>query len=102
MNSEFFAMIFLIAVGAFIIFSCITYVIDTIHNIYLKHRDREYDDKRTHFEGYMEGFKEGCKLHKEIEERRAEKKPGYPIYTDDNCEIILLKDETNAQKVSDQ
>lgn len=102
MSSEFFAMILMVAVSIAIAFFCIAYAIDTIQNIYLKHRDREYDDERIHFEGYMEGFKEGCKLHKEIAERRAEKKPNYPIYTDDDCKIILLKDETNAQKISDR
>lgn len=76
--------------------------VSTFYDVYKKHKSTKYDEERIRFESYMEGFKEGCKLHKEIAERRAEKKPDYPIYTDDDCKIILLKDETNAQKVSDR
>lgn len=100
--NETFGLSFLIAGCTILLILGIACVVTNFYNFYEKYKNTKYDEERIRFESYMEGFKEGCKLHKEIAERRAEKKPDYPIYTDDDCKIILLKDETNAQKISDR
>lgn len=67
--------------------------VSTFYDIYKKHKNTKYVEERIRFESYMEGFKEGCRLHEEIENRRVAKITQSPIFN---------KEDDNAQKVSDR